>query len=73
MTVTYLEDFVAGQRFSSGRMVVEREHIERFASEFDPQPFHLDEKAAKTRSSVGSRRAGGTPRRSRCVSWSTAI
>ena len=29
MTVTYLEDFVAGQRFSSGRMAVEREHIER--------------------------------------------
>jgi len=47
MTVPYLEDFVAGQRFSSGRMVVEREHIERFASKFDPQPFHLDEKAAQ--------------------------
>jgi hypothetical protein len=29
MTVTYLEDFVAGQRFSSSRMAVEREHIER--------------------------------------------
>jgi hypothetical protein len=29
MTVTYLEDFVAGQRFSSRRMAVEREHIER--------------------------------------------
>src|SRR5918996_1032481 len=47
MTVTYLEDFAAGQRFSSGRMVVQREHIERFALEFDPQPFHLDEKAAQ--------------------------
>jgi acyl dehydratase len=47
VTVRYLEDFVAGQRFSSGRMVVEKDDIERFASEFDPQPFHLDEKAAR--------------------------
>ncbi len=47
MTVRYLEDFVVGQTFSSGRIVVEREQIKRFASEFDPQPFHLDEKAAQ--------------------------
>lgn len=47
MTVRYLEDFVAGQTFGSGRMLVEREQIKRFASEFDPQPFHLDEKAAQ--------------------------
>jgi acyl dehydratase len=47
MTVRYLEDFAVGQIFGSGRVVVEREQIKRFAAEFDPQPFHLDEKAAQ--------------------------
>jgi len=43
----YLEDFSAGQKFESGRLRVERERIKSFAAEFDPQPFHLDEEAAK--------------------------
>ena len=47
MTVRYFEDFVVGQTFSSGRTLVEREQIKRFASEFDPQPFHLDENTAQ--------------------------
>jgi acyl dehydratase len=34
-------------RFESGEMTVSKEDIFRFASEFDPQPFHLDEEAAK--------------------------
>jgi acyl dehydratase len=46
MTVRYLEDFAAGQTFGSGRLVVDKEQIKKFAAEFDPQPFHLDEKAA---------------------------
>jgi acyl dehydratase len=43
----YLEDFSPGQRFVSGRLRVERERIKSFAAEFDPQPFHLDEEAAR--------------------------
>src|SRR4051812_1868923 len=43
----YLEDFSAGQKFGSGRLKVDAERIKRFAAEFDPQPFHLDEAAAQ--------------------------
>ncbi|MGQ0579252.1 MAG: MaoC family dehydratase [Betaproteobacteria bacterium] len=46
MSERYLEDFEAGQTFGSGRVRIEAERIKRFAAEFDPQPFHLDEKAA---------------------------
>ena len=42
----YLEDFSVGQTFRSGSVKVETEQIKSFASQFDPQPFHLDEKAA---------------------------
>ena len=43
----YLEDFVVGQTFESGRIKVDADGIKAFAAEFDPQPFHLDEEAAK--------------------------
>ena len=46
MTVRYLEDFEAGQTFRSGRSRIDAERIKSFAAEFDPQPFHLDERAA---------------------------
>jgi acyl dehydratase len=42
----YLEDFSIGQTFRSGSIKVETEQIKSFASQYDPQPFHLDEKAA---------------------------
>ncbi len=42
----FLEDFTVGQTFGSGRLKIDAEAIKRFAAEFDPQPFHLDEKAA---------------------------
>jgi acyl dehydratase len=42
----YLEDFEAGQTFRSGRIRIDGERIKSFAAEFDPQPFHLDERAA---------------------------
>ena len=47
MSVKYLDDFAVGQTFGSGRLVVDKEQIKSFASDFDPQPFHLDEKAAQ--------------------------
>jgi acyl dehydratase len=43
----YLEDFAPGQNFGSGRLSVEAARIKSFAAEFDPQPFHLDEAAAR--------------------------
>lgn len=48
MTVRYLEDFAVGQTYGSGRRRVEKERIKSFAVEFDPQPFHLDEEAARS-------------------------
>ena len=43
----YLEDFAAGQKFGSGTLKVEEARIKSFAAEFDPQPFHLDDGAAR--------------------------
>src|SRR5919108_4845431 len=46
VTERYLEDFQAGQTFRSGRIRIDADRIKSFAAEFDPQPFHLDERAA---------------------------
>jgi acyl dehydratase len=43
----YLEEFAVGQTYGSGRLTVEKDRIKAFAAEFDPQPFHLDEEAAR--------------------------
>jgi len=43
----YLDDFHIGKRFTSGTHVVDEEQIKAFARQFDPQPFHLDNEAAK--------------------------
>jgi acyl dehydratase len=43
----YLEDFAVGQKFGSERLAVAPDDIKRFAAEFDPQPFHLDDAAAR--------------------------
>ena len=43
----YLEDIHPGQRFTSGSHLIDEEQILAFAKEFDPQPFHLDDEAAK--------------------------
>jgi acyl dehydratase len=47
MSERYLEDFAVGQTFGSGRLRIDRERAKAFAAEFDPQPFHLDEEAAR--------------------------
>ena len=57
----YLEDFAVGQTFGSGRLRIDKERIFAFAAEFDPQPFHLDEAAARDRFSVGCAPAVGIP------------
>jgi acyl dehydratase len=43
----YLDDLQVGQRFTSRTLLVDEAEIKAFASRFDPQPFHLDEIAAK--------------------------
>ena len=43
----YLEDLHAGDRFGSDTLEVTEENIIAFARDFDPQPFHLDRKAAE--------------------------
>ena len=43
----YLEDFQVGQRFTTGSVVVDENKMKAFAAEFDPQPFHLDDAAAR--------------------------
>jgi acyl dehydratase len=54
----YLEDLYVGQRFESPKHVVTIDAIKRFAADFDPQPFHLDEAAAE-RSLFGGLVASG--------------
>ena len=43
----YLDDLQVGQRFQSPAVLLDAEHIKRFAAAYDPQPFHLDEDAAR--------------------------
>jgi acyl dehydratase len=46
-TALYLDDLRVNQRFTSGSLRVEEAEIKAFAAQFDPQPFHLDESAAR--------------------------
>ena len=41
------EDFAVGQVRELGSLTVSRQEILDFARQFDPQPFHLDDEAAK--------------------------
>ncbi|HRN89384.1 MaoC family dehydratase [Hyphomicrobium sp.] len=43
----YFEDLDVGRRFTTGSVTMEPEAIKAFAASFDPQPFHLDDEAAK--------------------------
>jgi acyl dehydratase len=45
--IFYLDDLRVGQTFETGTYVMDEARIKAFAAEFDPQPFHLDEAAAK--------------------------
>ena len=47
MTTLTFEDFPPGRFGTFGPRHVTREEILAFATEFDPQPMHLDEEAAK--------------------------
>ena len=54
----YFEDFAPGQVIELGSRTITKEEIIAFARQFDPQPFHLDEEAAK-RSIYGGLLASG--------------
>ena len=43
----FLEDLAVGQTFESREHVLDAEQIIAFARQFDPQPFHLDDAAAR--------------------------
>jgi acyl dehydratase len=43
----YFEDILVGERFMLGEKRVTKEEIIAFATEFDPQPFHIDEEAGR--------------------------
>jgi acyl dehydratase len=45
--VRYFEDFKPGDVIELGSRTISKERILAFAREFDPQPFHTDEEAAK--------------------------
>lgn len=54
----YWEDFPVGAVRDFGGRTLSKEDIVRFAREYDPQPFHVDEEAAK-RSVFGGLIASG--------------
>jgi len=56
--VRYFEDFKLGDVIELGSRTISKESILAFAREFDPQPFHTDEEAAK-RSIYGGLLASG--------------
>jgi acyl dehydratase len=58
MPTRYFEDYVKGTVTEYGPRRVTREEIVAFAAEFDPQPMHLDEDAART-SMLGGLAASG--------------
>jgi acyl dehydratase len=42
----YWEDFKVGYSEPMGEVLVDRDEVIEFAARFDPQPFHIDERAA---------------------------
>jgi acyl dehydratase len=58
MAKRHYEDFPEGWTASFGPRTITREEIIAFAAEYDPQPMHLDEEAAK-RTMLGGLAASG--------------
>ena len=47
MNFRYLEDFTVGQTHETSSATVHLDEIVEFARRYDPQPFHLDDDAAR--------------------------
>jgi acyl dehydratase len=58
MALRYWEDFPVGTTLEIGSRTVSRDEILEFAERYDPQPFHVDEDAAR-RSLYGGLIASG--------------
>src|SRR5688500_7429877 len=43
----YLDDLAVGRKFTTQTVTLTLEGCKAFAADFDPQPFHLDEAAAR--------------------------
>ena len=41
-TLVYLDDLQVGQKYVTGTYQLDEQQIKQFASQYDPQPFHLD-------------------------------
>lgn len=48
MAERYFEDWKVGERLETASYTITEAQIVAFAREYDPQPFHLDHKAAET-------------------------
>ncbi|ABQ30867.1 hypothetical protein ACMV_17060 [Acidiphilium multivorum AIU301] len=44
----FFDDLAVGTRFESGTTTLDAAAIREFAARYDPQPFHLDDAAART-------------------------
>ena len=66
--VEWFDDLKVGMRFKSEAVTVSKDDIIRFAREYDPQPFHLDDEAAKKTILGGLARRAGIRRRLPCGS-----
>jgi acyl dehydratase len=65
--VRYFEDYEVGRVYEpDGRYEVTASEVKEFAEKYDPQPFHLDEEAAKE-SIFGSLAASGWHTASMCM------
>jgi acyl dehydratase len=62
----YFEDFTQGRRFDYSPVLMQANDMIAFASEFDPQPMHLDEEVGKSSILGGSPLPVGTRARSAC-------
>jgi acyl dehydratase len=56
--MAYFEDAKIGDRLELGSFTFTAEQIKKFALQFDPQPFHIDEEAGR-RSQFGGLAASG--------------
>jgi acyl dehydratase len=45
--IEWFEDLSLGMRFKSAPITITEAQIKQFASQYDPQPFHLDDAAAQ--------------------------
>ena len=63
-SIDWFDDLVIGMRFKSNDVQVTELDIKRFASEFDPQPMHLDDDAAAKTLFKGLAASGCIPPRS---------